>query len=81
LDRAAVEIVSAVPIVIVRFFVADAGVGLVASVTVKVTLLVPDVVGVPVIAPVVAFRARPGGSPVADHAYGVLPPVAETVPL
>src|SRR5690348_11135657 len=38
----------------------------------------PDVVGVPVIAPVVAPRVRPAGRlpPDSDQLYGLLPPVA-----
>jgi hypothetical protein len=44
---------------------------------------VPAAVGVPVIAPVEAFRARPVGSdPEAMlHAYGFVPPVAESAAL
>jgi len=41
---------------------------------------VPEVVGVPLIAPVLVFRDRPGGSPVAiDHRYGGVPPLAARV--
>src|SRR5690242_191094 len=41
-----------------------------------VTLKVPAVVGVPEIRPEVALIDRPVGSPVADHVYGGVPPVA-----
>ncbi len=56
-------------------------VGLVESVTVIVTVLDPAVVGAPVIAPLEASMLRPAGRPVADHVYGVVPPVAATVAL
>jgi hypothetical protein len=50
------------------------------SVTVAVKLIVPTCgpVGVPVIAPVAAFSARPAGRlpVVIAHEYGVVPPVA-----
>jgi hypothetical protein len=36
-------------------------------------------VGVPETVPVEAPIVTPGGSPVADHAYGVVPPLALTV--
>jgi len=45
-------------------------------VTVSVTVKVPAAVGVPEIAPVVALIAKPAGRPVADHVYGVVPPLA-----
>ena len=37
---------------------------------------VPDVVGVPVIAPVLVFNVSPAGSApvITDHVYGVVPP-------
>jgi hypothetical protein len=54
-------------------------VGVAESVTVTVTLLELAVVGVPVIWPVVKLMANGEGNPVADHLYGVVPPVAATV--
>jgi hypothetical protein len=42
-------------------------VGLVASVTVTVTLLVPGAVGFPAIVPEAASMAKPAGNPVADQ--------------
>jgi hypothetical protein len=49
-------------------------------VTCTVNELVPAVVGVPVIAPVVAWSDSPAGSapPITDQAYGGTPPVAAT---
>ena len=46
-----------------------------------VKFAVPVTVGVPVMAPVAAFRFRPRGSAptVTDHAYGSIPPVAANV--
>jgi len=41
-----------------------------------VTELAPAAAGVPLICPVLALRLRPPGKPVADHWYGVTPPVA-----
>ena len=55
--------------------------GLVASVTVTTTVLVPAVFDVPLIAPLAGSMLRPEGRPVADHVYGVVPPVAATVAL
>ena len=49
-----------------------------ASVTVRFTEFEPIAVGVPVIWPVVGLMLKPAGRPVADHAYGVVPPVAVT---
>ena len=49
------------------------------SVTVKLTLLVPPDVGVPVMAPVPMLIVRPAGSPVADQWNGAVPPLAATV--
>lgn len=46
-----------------------------ASVTVTVKVKDPVAVGVPVIFPSVA-RLNPLGSPVADHVYGLVPPIA-----
>jgi hypothetical protein len=50
----------------------------VLSVTCAVKLNVPPDVGVPVIAPVDAFKFKPPGSAplVIDQLYGVVPPVA-----
>src|SRR5215510_1830977 len=52
-----------------------------ASVTFTVKLEEPTVVGVPVIAPVEAVRARPGGNAPAtmDQEYGGVPPIACSV--
>src|SRR5580704_5226394 len=48
-----------------------------------VKFTVPNEVGMPLIAPVEAFRVRPAGSEPAltDHVYGETPPVAETLVL
>ena len=54
---------------------------MVESVAVIVTVLVPRVVAVPVIAPVDAWSVRPAGRPVANQVYGVVPPVAASVAL
>ena len=51
----------------------------VESVTVIVTELVPDALGVPVIWPELAPTVSPAGSPLADQVYGELPPLAETI--
>ena len=55
---------------------------LLASATCTVKLKVPTVVGVPEIAPLVAFSDKPGGSdpdsPEIDHVYGGVPPLAAT---
>jgi hypothetical protein len=45
-------------------------------VTFAATVEVAAVVGVPEIRPVEALIVRPAGRPVADHEYGVVPPVA-----
>jgi len=65
--------VSGGAIVKLYVFVDDA---VIASVTVPVTVKEPAAVGVPEIAPVVALIAKPAGRPVADHVYGVVPPLA-----
>lgn len=59
-------------------FVADAPA---LSVTLAVKLLVPEVVGVPVIAPVELLRDNPAGSvpDESDHVSGAVPPVAAKV--
>src|SRR3974377_1789333 len=49
--------------------------GFVESVTVTVYVKLPYTVGVPVIAPVVAFIDNPAGSPVAAYMTGATPPV------
>ena len=51
----------------------------VESVALMVTEAVPEALGVPEICPVLALMLSPEGSPVADHAYGVLPPLALAV--
>jgi hypothetical protein len=52
-----------------------------ASSTFSVNTNVPDAVGVPEIAPVLAVSVTPAGSApdVIDHVYGVVPPVATAV--
>ena len=55
-------------------------VGLVASVTVKLTVKGPVTVGVPVMAPVLEM-VSPAGRPLADQLRGVFPPVAARVVL
>lgn len=45
------------------------------------TVLTPAAVGVPLICPLDALMLKPAGSPVADHVYGVAPPLAATVAL
>jgi hypothetical protein len=77
----AVVIVRAGVIVSDRLRVALALVGLVESVTVTFTVLVPAAVGVPPIAPVAVLSVTPAGKPVADQVYGALPPVAASVTL
>ena len=69
---------SAPEIVIVRLFVAMA---LLLSATCTVKVLLPAVVGVPVMAPLEALRLRPAGRLplVTDQLYGVAPPVAVRV--
>ena len=68
-------------IVIDRLFVAVRCVGFVESVTVMFTVLVAAAVAVPLMTPVDASMLSPVGRPVADHVYGVVPPVALTVAL
>jgi len=72
--------VSCVLIVMERLAVAVCW-GLPASFTVILAETVPAVVGVPLITPVLLFIVNPAGKPVADHIYGVVPPVAATVAL
>lgn len=64
-----------------KFLVAVRCVGLVESVTVIPTVPELAPVGVPLITPLDALMLNPAGSPVADHVYGVVPPVAATVAL
>jgi hypothetical protein len=73
-----VVIASAGLIVSARVRVTVRCVGVVASVTVTLTLLVPEAVGLPETTPDAASMERPAGKPVADQAYGVVPPVAVT---
>jgi hypothetical protein len=54
-------------------------IGLLASVAVTVTWNVPVDAGVPEMAPVSELMVSDEGSPVADQAYGVVPPEAATV--
>ena len=56
-------------VVTVRWF------GVLESVTVKLGVVVPDVPGVPEIAPA-AFMVKPAGSPLTDQEYGSVPPLA-----
>jgi hypothetical protein len=56
-------------------------VGVVESVTVTTTLLVPGFWGVPLITPLDKLIDKPDGRPVADQLYGVVPPAATTVVL
>jgi hypothetical protein len=55
--------------------------GVELSPTWTVKLLVPAAVGVPVMAPVAAFKERPAGKAptVTDQEYGNVPPVADNV--
>ena len=55
--------------------------GLELSLAWTVKSLVPEAVGVPLIAPVEASRLNPAGRlpPLIDHVYGAVPPVPETV--
>ncbi len=66
-----------------NFCVALCAVGVVESVTFTVKPKVPAAVGVPEIAPVEAFKFRPGGREEAlmDQVYGVVPPVAARLAL
>src|SRR5579872_3567250 len=50
--------------------------GLVESVTVTITLLVPAADGVPEMVPAAGSIVKPLGRPVADQVYGVVPPLA-----
>ena len=50
-----------------------------ASVNVTTTDDAPTVVGVPLITPVVESKLNPAGRPVADHMYGVVPPLPAKV--
>lgn len=69
--------------VMLRFAVVVAAVGVSESVSVTVKLDVPRAVGVPVIAPVELLSVRPGGKlpVVTAQLYGVTPPVAVRVAL
>ena len=78
---AAVVIPSVTVIVNDSVLLAVRCVGLLESVTVSVTLFVPAAVGVPLMTPVDVLILTPGGSPVADHVYGGVPPLATTVAL
>jgi len=75
LGSVAVVIVKTGFTVRVKVFDAVKWVGAVASVTVTVTELVPAT-GVPEIVPVPELMLSSAGKPVADHTYGVTPPVA-----
>ena len=44
-------------------------------------MLTPVAVGVPLICPLEALMLKPAGRPVADHVYGVVPPLALMVAL
>ena len=76
-----VVIVSCPVIVSDRLLLAVRCVGFVESVTVTTT--VPELApcGVPLMTPLDGSMLRPAGRPVADHVYGVVPPVAATVAL
>jgi hypothetical protein len=66
----------------VRFAVCVSGVGVVESVALKVRgALVTACDGLPLIAPVEAFKDKPVGSvpTVIDQVYGVVPPAAVSV--
>src|SRR4029079_10186860 len=68
-----VEIASAA-LIVTTYDLVD--VPVIASVTVMLTLKVPDAVGVPVIAPDPSeLIDRPAGNPVCVHVYGAVPPV------
>jgi hypothetical protein len=77
----AVVMLTGATMVIDRFAVAVKCVGLVESVAVIDAVVVPAVVGFPVIAPVDALIPNPAGRPVAVQVIGGVPPVAATVPL
>ena len=68
---------------ILRAFVAVCAVGVVESVTFTVKLKVPDVVGVPEMAPLEAVKLSPAGNAPALmlQLYGVVPPLAARVAL
>jgi uncharacterized protein YaaW (UPF0174 family) len=74
--RAVVLMANLAEIVSVKVTEAVCAVGLVESVAVIVTLPELAALGVPVIWPVLELMASGEGSPVADHLYGVVPPVA-----
>jgi hypothetical protein len=57
------------------------GVGLVASLTVTLTVKVPAAPGVPVMAPELALMVSAEGRPVADQLKGVFPPEVARVVL
>ena len=76
--RDVVVMTSGATIVSDRFLVAVRCVGFVESVTVTATVLVPVAVGVPPMTPLAASMLNPAGKPEADHAYGVVPPLALT---
>ena len=75
--------VGAAATAILNVCVAVCAVGVVESVTCTAKSKVPEVVGVPEIMPVEAFKLRPGGKEeeVIDHVYGVVPPVAARLAL
>ena len=75
--------VCAAATVMLNVCVAVCAVGVVESVTFAVKPKVPEAVGVPEIAPVDAFKLKPGGreEAVIDQVYGVVPPVAARVAL
>ena len=49
--------------------------------TVILAVVVPGLVGIPLITPVDALIDNPAGRPLANHEYGVAPPLALTVAL
>ena len=58
--------------------------GVAESVTRTVKVDVPEVVGVPEMPPVEAFRVSPAGREkplTSDHVYGLVPPLAARVPV
>ena len=74
-----VEIASVATTVSVRLLVMVRCVGVVESVTVTTTVLAPEAVGDPDMAPVEASSVKPAGRPVADQVYGLVPPFAASV--
>jgi hypothetical protein len=76
-----VDIVSAGATISDRLRVAVSFEGLVESVTVSTTELVPAAVGVPPITPLDEFSVKPAGRPVAAHVYGGVPPAPFSVAL